>query len=63
MISGILSWMIFIPLIGVFVVLLLPKDNHRVIRWITVFFTFVPLVLSFFLLAAYDGGTSEFQFQ
>ncbi|MEW5875388.1 MAG: NADH-quinone oxidoreductase subunit M [Candidatus Zixiibacteriota bacterium] len=63
MISGILSWMIFIPLIGMAVTMLLPKDNHRLIRWTSVIVTLIPLGLSLLLLKAYDSSTAAFQFQ
>jgi len=61
--SGILSWMIFLPIAGSVAVLLLPKDNHKAIRWTSVLFTAIPLLLSLMLLSAYDSTTAAFQFQ
>jgi NADH-quinone oxidoreductase subunit M len=63
MISGILSWMIFIPLIGMVLIMLMPKDNHRLIRTLATAATGIPLLLSFFLLAGYDSSTAAFQFE
>ncbi len=63
MISGILSWMIFIPLIGMAAVMIAPKNNHSMIRWITMVATGIPLILSLMLLNAYDSSTAAFQFQ
>ncbi len=62
MISGILSWMIFTPIIGMAVIMLLPKDNHRAVRGVTMAATIIPLILSLMMLAAYNSGTHEFQF-
>jgi NADH-quinone oxidoreductase subunit M len=54
--------MTFVPLLGVIAVLLLKRDNVGVIRWTSAFFSFIPLVASFFLLAGYDWSTSTIQF-
>lgn len=62
MISGILSWMIFTPLIGMAVIMFLPKDNHRAIRGVTMAATIIPLILSIMMLAAYNPSTADFQF-
>lgn len=43
-----LTLSIFLPLIGMVVVLLLPKDNHNLIRWTSVGFavaTFIPILM------------------
>jgi NADH-quinone oxidoreductase subunit M len=63
MISGILSWMIFAPVFGMLVIMLMPKDRHGLIRWLAVAATAVPLLLSFFLLAGFDYSTHALQFQ
>jgi NADH-quinone oxidoreductase subunit M len=61
--STILSWITFIPLIGMAAVLLVPRRNLALIKMITGGATFIPLVLAtqlyFFL---YDKGTSSYQF-
>ena len=54
-----LSLAIFLPLVGMLVVLCLPKDNHRLIRWTSVGFavaTFVPILL---LTVGYTGDGVE----
>lgn len=58
----ILTFMTFVPLLGVIAVLLLKRENVGAIRWTSAFFSFVPLVASFFLLAGYDWSTSAIQF-
>lgn len=46
---GILSWLIFIPLIGMVAVMLIPKDNVRGIRWTSAIASFIPMVLTMWL--------------
>jgi len=58
----ILTYMVFIPLLGMVVVLLLRKEQVQVIRWASALFSFIPLILSFFLVANYDSSTSVMQF-
>ncbi len=60
--TGILSWMIFLPLIGAVVALLIPKDNHRLIRGVAFVASLMPLVLAAVLVAQYDSSTAQFQF-
>ncbi len=62
MISGLLSWMIFTPIIGMAVIMFLPKDNHRLIRGVTMVATGIPLLLSLMMLASYNPATADFQF-
>lgn len=45
----ILTYMTFIPLIGIVAILLLKKESVGAIRWTAAFFSFVPLVLSIYL--------------
>ncbi len=58
----ILTFLTFVPLLGVIAVMLLKRENVGAIRWTSAFFSFVPLVASFFLLAGYDWSTSTIQF-
>jgi NADH-quinone oxidoreductase subunit M len=50
---GLLSYIIFIPLIGSLVVLFLPKEKFGAIRWTSAFFSFVSMILSFYLTYDY----------
>nr|MBN2278625.1 NADH-quinone oxidoreductase subunit M [candidate division Zixibacteria bacterium] len=45
----ILSYLIFLPLLGFVAVMFLPKEKHDLIRWVSVFFSFIPCVLSIYL--------------
>jgi len=50
---GLLSYTIFFPLVGLLVVLFLPKEKFAAIRWTSAFFSFVPMILSFYLTYDY----------
>ena len=58
----ILSLLIFIPLLGMILILLLRREQEGAARFLAAVFSFIPLVLSFILLAQYDGSTSQIQF-
>ncbi len=56
-----LSLMIFVPLLGMVVVLLLPRESEELIKRVTLAFTLVPLVLAIIaiiLFVSYDGSTA-----
>jgi len=58
----ILSWMIFLPLVGMVAVMLLPKSSHGAIRWTATGFTAAPLVVSLIMLFDFDWHTSAMQY-
>ena len=58
----ILSWMIFLPLMGMVVVMLLPKNSTNTIRWTSAAFTAMPLVVSLMMLFNFDWQSSAMQF-
>ncbi|MFH2034937.1 MAG: NADH-quinone oxidoreductase subunit M [Candidatus Zixiibacteriota bacterium] len=45
----ILSYLIFIPLLGFILTMFLPKERIWTIRWVAAVFSFIPMVLSFYL--------------
>lgn len=57
-----LSLMTFFPLIGMCVILALPRNNPSLVRWAAVFFTAVPLLLGIKLYMDYDRTTAAMQF-
>ncbi len=59
----ILSVMIFTPLLAMIVVMLINKERHLTIKWASVAFSLVPLVLSIIVWAYYDSSTAAMQFQ
>ncbi len=60
--SHILSWMIFFPLVGAAVVVVVPSHRHNLIRWISAAATALPLALAFRIFIAFDRTTAGFQF-
>jgi NADH-quinone oxidoreductase subunit M len=58
----VLSLVVFTPVIGVLVLLLVPGDRHRAIRWIALLAAIVSLGFSLLLLG-YDPAGAEFQFR
>ncbi len=58
----ILSFMIFVPMIGMLVVMLLPKEKHDLIKWTSTLISVIPLILSLILVFKYDGSTADMQF-
>ncbi len=50
---GILSTLIFIPLIGMIVVMLLPKESKRAIRWTATVFSGIPMIQTAWLVWDY----------
>ena len=46
MTSHVLSWITFIPLIGMTAILMVPKQNMNLVKGIAAFATFIPLVLA-----------------
>src|SRR5213596_2719029 len=57
-----LTLMIFIPLLGMAVVLALPSRAHDLIRWTATAFSVPPLLLAVVLLARFAPGAQGFQF-
>ncbi len=44
-----LSSLIFVPIFGMVVVMLLPKENHKAIRWTATIISLIPMLVSFWL--------------
>ena len=59
----VLSYMTFIPLAGMVVVLLLPSNSHNLIRWVAAAFTVPPLLMALWLVAHFDASQAGFQFK
>jgi NADH:ubiquinone oxidoreductase subunit 4 (subunit M) len=53
-----LSSLIFIPLLGMIVVMMLPKDAKWLIRWWSVGISVVPMIISFYILFDYYANFS-----
>ena len=57
-----LTLMIFVPLIGMVVVLCLPRNSEETIKRTALVFTLIPLILGVILLAGYDRGSEGHQY-
>ncbi len=58
-----LTLITFIPLIGVLLVLLIPKEEERTIKQIALGVSIVPLLLAIYLWFAYNGQQAGMQFE
>ena len=56
-----LTWVTFSPLIGVLILLLIPKDRLKVIRWIALLSTLLTLGLSVWVYLQFDAGRIGYQ--
>ncbi len=59
--SFILTWVTFTPLLGVLVLLFLPKDRRNLLRWIAVLASMCAFVLSLVMLAQFDKTNASLQ--
>ncbi len=50
----ILTLVTFLPILGMIAVLLLPKENKKIIQWTSIGFTFIQLLVSIFILLNFD---------
>ncbi len=62
MISNILSWQIFLPLLGALAIIALPRLSDTASRWIALGVTIVVFGISLVMLCGFDGTSAEFQF-
>src|SRR4030095_16133822 len=60
--SHMLTYMTFIPLAGMFVILALPRDRDELIRWTALAFTIPPLLMAINLYANFDRTTTAIQY-
>ncbi len=63
---GLLSLIIFLPVLGVILIALIPRLAEKTIKWLAAVFTFIPLALAFYLFFVFDrssGSIGVMQFQ
>ncbi|MFH0989110.1 MAG: NADH-quinone oxidoreductase subunit M [bacterium] len=51
---GILSWITFLPIVGMVVVLILRKESQEMMKWAALFFTFLQLVIAVLIYFKFD---------
>jgi NADH-quinone oxidoreductase subunit M len=59
---SILSTITFLPILGVVILLFIDKENHRLLKGITLIITIIDLILSLPLFFSFDGSSSAMQF-
>jgi NADH-quinone oxidoreductase subunit M len=58
-----LTFITFLPLLGLLVILFIPKDKERIIKGVSVGLSILPLILAIYLWFAYDKVADGFQFE
>ena len=58
----ILTYMTFIPIAGMLIILCLPSAAHNLIRWTAAITTVPPLLLAIWLFTNFDRSQAGFQF-
>jgi NADH-quinone oxidoreductase subunit M len=61
-VTNLLTLITFTPLLGMLVILLMPKPSKEALRTVTAAATFVPFALACFMWAQFDTGTAGYQF-
>lgn len=57
-----LTWITFLPILGLIIILLIPKGHRTAIRLVSAIICFIVVVLSTYLYVAYDRTNTEMQF-
>lgn len=60
--SSLLSWLVFLPLIGGLIILTTKKENSHLHRLLGTIFATITFILSLFLLPGFNAATSDMQF-
>ena len=58
--NHLLSWIIWLPIIGIVVVIIIPRDKGTLIKQVSAVVTGVQLVLTIYLWRIFDGSKGTF---
>lgn len=61
--TNILSLILFVPVVSAVIIYFLPRDEKKLIRWVALLLSLIPLILSLILWFNYDKGLTGFQFE
>ncbi len=61
--SHLLSTILFFPVLAALVLLFLPKDNQKLLRWTAFIASLVPFILTLVLWSRFDANAAGFQFE
>jgi len=59
--NSLLTWVTFAPLLGVLVILFIPKDRLNAIRWAALLASALTFMLSLVVLAQFDSASGSLQ--
>ncbi|MCX7765958.1 MAG: NADH-quinone oxidoreductase subunit M, partial [Candidatus Sumerlaeia bacterium] len=57
-----LTWITFLPILGLIIILLIPREHKTTIRLVSAIICFIVVALSTYLYVAYDRNNTEMQF-
>jgi NADH-quinone oxidoreductase subunit M len=63
LLTHLLSLILFTPVAGAILVILLPRSQPRLVRWVTLLLSLIPLALSLLLWVNFRAGVQGFQFE
>lgn len=63
MTNHLLSFILFSPAISALIILLIPKEQEKLIKWAAFILSLIPLGISIYVWFLYDKGVKGFQFQ
>ncbi len=63
MTNHLLSFILFSPAISALIILLIPKEQEKLIKWAAFILSLIPLGFSIYVWFLYDKGVKGFQFQ
>lgn len=53
---GVLTWITFLPVLGMLLVLVLPKGNENLVRWTSAFFTGLQVIVAAIIFLNFNGS-------
>ena len=56
-----LTWVTFAPLLGVLVILFLPKDRNNLTRWVAILGSMITFIISLIMLTQFDSSSPSLQ--
>lgn len=59
---NILSWILWLPLIGIVILFFLPRRNETAIKWVSLIVILIDFILTLILLGYFDFSNPNFQF-
>jgi NADH-quinone oxidoreductase subunit M len=58
-----LSWIVFLPLLGVLLIFFINKNQHNALKWVALLFSIADFVLTLVLFTSFDGNNVGMQFR